>query len=784
MTLLPFRAAILACLASLTLATATVADDYTLTISDQTGLTGYKVYVMGFSTKSNLVLGPAGTLVAAGATVDSYPVGTGAGEIQAITLDTLTEFNGGRFYFFVVADTEPSGPSVPFGKQPPNPGTDPSYPPYSIVEITIPAPTGTAPNLVASNATIDVQTVDGFVFPITSGLNNLTTPGDIYGQPTDVPAVTRASIFTAYTTFMTAQGAAGTPYLDMVYNPNSIEGQAGGILNPGAYLTAQDSAGNFLNPGSSLHTVFDAALNTLFASSTLEIQGVASNPAGVAAQAYTVAPATVPYADTGIDLPALKFTGVTTPSDIFYIFNPVGVSVISDDAGNRIQGSIYNGTSTLTLDAHPGVPDPQVGMYVFGPGIPLDSSSRSSTTISEINGDQLTLWPPLNGSNPAANSDYSFSTQPELSSAGNSIKGTINNVTGLSRLVLDSAVSGLAVDMFVAGVGLSPVDGKSVTKISAIDGATLTLTPPLMGFNPATNSQYLFSKQPYVANILSPGQMVFGNTGFFGDSAVQIPSNAASQSVLASLENFFVAAINRGVGIADGALNPAPSMDKNGTSAFWGTQSNWYPGANGPDPAPVQNLFSLFMHVGDVSGTPIFLRPAGAVANARSQTMGSAYGFAYDENAGPVPPAPAGQPEVPSKFDGTVTPGSSVQITLGPWGMATPTPTPTATPTPTPMPTATPISPATATAIVQAQRDLRVVRKGIQKAKRVETGAVRKQTIQELKFVRRVAFAVIADPTNTQLVIILKQTVKAVKIKNPDRRAKKLKKLQKRFKRL
>ena len=48
--------------------------------------------------------------------------------------------------------------------------------------------------------------------------------------------------------------------------------------------------------------------------------------------------------------------------------------------------------------------------------------------------------------------------------------------------------------------------------------------------------------------------------------------------------------------------------------------------------------------------------------------MGAAYGFAFDENGGPVPPAPSGQPEVPSKFDQNVPVGASIQINFGPWG--------------------------------------------------------------------------------------------------------------------
>jgi len=570
----------LALAASVLIPSRAVDANYTISIMNATGLApaNYSIYVMGFSTGSNLVLGPTGTLVSqSSGTISSYPVGTGAGQISAITLDTLTEFNGGRFYFFVVANGQPA-PSVTFGQQPPNPGTNPSYPPYSIVEITVPAPVSG----VAQNATIDIQTVDGSVFPLTIGLNGLSTAGNIYGQPLNNSAVTRASILSAYDAFMQAQGSAGTPYADMVYLPNSINGQAGGILNPGAYLTAQDSSGNYLNLGSTLHTIFNADLNTLFASSTLQIQGVPSNPSGIPGQSYTVAPVTQTYPGTSVSLPALKFTGATD-SSIFYVFNPVGVSVLTNSSGAQITGSI--------------------------------------TTTG-----------------------------------------------GVTTLTLDSAVTGLQSGMFVSGAGLSPNgSGQSTTTISGINGNALTLSPPLGGGDPAPHSQYVFSKQPYVSLMLTPGQMVFGNAGFFADSSIQLTPNSAPASVLASIENYIVSALNRGVGVASGALNPAVTPGNNGTSAYWGTQANWYPAG------ATQNLFSLFMHTALAGGTPIFIRPAGATTNAQGQTMGSAYGFAYDENGGPVPPAPNG-PEVPSKFDGTVTPGSTIQLTLGAWTASTPAP--------------------------------------------------------------------------------------------------------------
>ena len=105
------------------------------------------------------------------------------------------------------------------------------------------------------------------------------------------------------------------------------------------------------------------------------------------------------------------------------------------------------------------------------------------------------------------------------------------------------------------------------------------------------------------------------------------------------------------------------------------------------------------MHAAEVtsSGTsyPIYIRPPGAELWPNTDTVifAAAYGFAYDEDAGPVPPAPANQPHVPSKFDGTVLIGSEVTLIVAPWvASASPTPTPVVTPTPAPGPAATPNS--------------------------------------------------------------------------------------------
>jgi hypothetical protein len=565
MTLRPLRLLVLAVALLVGTPNGALAATYTIPLTNNTGLdpTKYSIYAMGFSVASQLVMGQNGTFTTqSSGTISSYKVGTGAGELSQITLDTNTAFTGGRLYFFVVPAGS-QGPTVAYGTQPTNP-PDSTFPPYTIVEITVPA---------GLPATIDVQTVDGFIFPLTITLNNQTNVvGQQYGQPvytsSQAAPVNRADIFTAFASFMQSQGSAGQPYIPLTFGGSSFAGQAGGILNPGAYLTAIDPQNQYLHLDSPLNTVWNADLTTLFSTTTLRVQGAASGAGDsgpvIPPQSYTVAPVTQTYPGTNVSLSALKFTGETNASAVFYVFNPVGLSVLTNDTGGAITGTI-NGT-TLTLN---------------------------------------------------------------------------------------SPASALQQGMYVSGAGTNPT-----TKIAKVEGSVLTLNESLG--NPAPNSQYRFSKLPNLTMFQTPGQMVFANSGVFADNVVQFPPGTSSATVLGSLENFLVSALNRGVALNPTALNPGTA---GGTSAVWGDQRKWYP------TGATQNLFSLFMHVAQVAGTPIFFQPANAATwpNARGQTMGAAYGFAFDENGGPVPPAPVGQPEVPSKFDQNVPVGATIQITFGQW---------------------------------------------------------------------------------------------------------------------
>ena len=504
------------------------------------------------------------------------------------------------------------GPSLPMGTEPTNP---PNFPFITgIVEFTV----------TTGANTVDLQTVDGFTLPmtITAGSGNVNVTGKQYGQPvapSSSAVVTRAKIFDAYNAFMTAKGAAGAPYLGLVYDlPNGlvVDGQKGGILSPDLYLAATNSStGDYRNLTSSLDDLFNDQLSTLFSaaiSSTnfLSVQGVPSG--SIAAQTYTVTyNASVDYpAPSGVPLksgtnatiahPALTFAG--SKGSTFHIFSPIDLTALEDAAGNPLTGTItaVSGgppptTATLTLD-HP-LPDyVQNGWFVNGNGLFQGAGQNQ--------GEAITPW----------------------------------------------YVSSLSVDRKTVSLTYTGVNG-------SISGTAVTTT---------TASQYQFGKLPYISMMLTPGQMAFGNSGVFADSPLQYLNNSDGQTVLGNLEYQVVAAMNRGVLFAAGTQKPATA---GGTSEVWGTESGWYPLNTQP-----QNLFSLFMHVGEVDGTPIFFQPGNAVQiqGKSGPLMGSAYGFPFDENPAATTAVPH-PTQVPSKFDQNIGGGPSplptdIVVTFGAWG--------------------------------------------------------------------------------------------------------------------
>lgn len=249
-----------------------------------------------------------------------------------------------------------------------------------------------------------------------------------------------------------------------------------------------------------------------------------------------------------------------------------------------------------------------------------------------------------------------------MSYAGSSgtvpITGVLNNATLTFTNPLPAATNLLA-GMYVTGAGVDPNNTviQSINTTAAGITSVVLTGSILKGTTP--NAQFAFSKVPGM--FMTSGAMAFGNAGVF---AFAPGLNADQQAVALNIQNQLVSALNRGV------ANSAPTSGTPGyTSLYWGTQTNWYPATT------VQNLFSLFMHTATVAVTkpvaanvPIFIQAPNSTTCARGTTMGQAYGFAYDENAGPIPPAPTGQPEVPSKYDPLPVGTKGLTVTLGEWG--------------------------------------------------------------------------------------------------------------------
>ena len=495
------------------------------------------------------------------------------------------------------------GPSLPYGTEPTNP---PDFPFVSqFVEFTVTA----GPN------TVDLQTVDGFTLPmtITAGLANVNVVGKQYGQPIATPqqpanaVVTRGAIFDAFTAFMNKQGTAGQPYQSLPYllDNGLVDGQQGGILSPGLFLAATNATGDYKNLTSPLNTLFKDTLQSLFSPTTkMSVQGVSSGAGGIARQVYAVtykSKATYP-APAGVTLKSGTGEDITHPALEF-------------------KG---------TVDT----------FQMFDPAHLSEVSNALVGTISAVSG----VFP---------NQTATLSLSQALPADSFVEKGWFVNGNGLFQGKGDNQLNAIS-PWYVTSVSS---DSKTVelayTGVNGSVSGTAVTTP--------TASQYQFSKLPYIAMMLTPGQMAFGNSGVFADNALQYTKGSPAATVLGNLEYQVAAALNRGVLFASGAQGAS----NGGTSTVWFNDSGWYPLGT------TQNLFSLFMHVGQVSGVPIFFQPANAVQiqGQSGPNMGSAYGFPFDET-------PPGGSQVPSKFDGNIggsEPGAlpiDILVTFGPWGNA------------------------------------------------------------------------------------------------------------------
>ncbi|MCK6489166.1 MAG: hypothetical protein L6R48_12710 [Planctomycetes bacterium] len=200
------------------------------------------------------------------------------------------------------------------------------------------------------------------------------------------------------------------------------------------------------------------------------------------------------------------------------------------------------------------------------------------------------------------------------------------------------------------GMYLQPVFGAGVT--TTIQGITLGAGGVITAVTLSAAEDYTtdaairrFSKAP-LDYFASPGLMVFGCMGLMGTDKMGVPASpsAVDKDTVKGLQNQIVSALHRGVSHLRAAVGQT-------TTSVWNEQTSWYPQGQ------PQNLFSYFLHTGKAAGRAIFTFVGGSQPSQRGETMGMAYGFAYDEGE-----------LVPSEIKDSMLVGvQSMAITLGPW---------------------------------------------------------------------------------------------------------------------
>lgn len=362
---------------------------YTVSLIDSTNLgRGDTVFVLGYCTQYQKMLtilpgtttGVFSPVTADSGYVQSYALGS---EITEIQLSNTNPINGVRIYFFV-ADSSATyvdssnqtangnlgvyywnqGASVQQVQNPPQS----AYPPYNYIEPTFETDQGLF---------IDVSTVDGFFFPLSISAQD--SQGKQLGRIGQPSSMTGASIVAAYKPFINAyktEDPSVVSYLDLY---QEVDANQTVLYNPGLYLTTQSNG---------LDTVFNQALNTLFTDTSLKMS-IWQNGLGLGPSFdyFTVTPqSNVNFPNTNNTHDALMFQN---PDSTYYVFNPVGFSVISYEHVNtktnvktmrQIKGTVNNGVLTFTeplpLDA--GF---TIGMYVNSGG----GCTDKSTQITAIN---------------------------------------------------------------------------------------------------------------------------------------------------------------------------------------------------------------------------------------------------------------------------------------------------------------------------------------------------------------------------------------------------------------
>ncbi len=278
-------------------------------------------------------------------------------------------------------------------------------------------------------------------------------------------------------------------------------------MNPYDYLIETNAQNEFVNLSSSLNTVFDQALKTLFSNKKLSLQGVASDDDVIPADVYTVvSTGAQPYPGSAFSVPALQFKGQTT-GNVFNIFNPVGLTVYVNPKNQApITGTIVNTGLTFSspLPAKTLVPN----MYVQGAG-----TNPATTIVSLVKNKQgnitgATLNQTLGS--PAANSIYVFSKVPNLFfSSGAMVFGCVGVFADAKVQTADADQQAVLANLENQIVSALNRGVANLAPASGNPGHTSAYWNTETKWYPAGRPQNLFSLFMHTRCVGSPGTPIF-----------------------------------------------------------------------------------------------------------------------------------------------------------------------------------------------------------------------------------------------------------------------------------
>ncbi len=339
----------------------------TVNLVNNTGLSNMVVCAQGYSITSGNMFNSSGQLV---------PLSTGGLPGVAVpnggtgTLTVNQDMVSARFYYFVTdATTCASGKLIGSGGATTPPGAGPltGWPPFTLGE----------PDFDSANSqqVFDLSQVDSFGFPATAETQNTTAGYTRIGQPNN-PAITADVLVQAYQSHMTALGALGQPYLDLVLpNTSSYPAGTATIVNPHHYLSGSNGCPS--NVSSPLHTVFDAQLNEFFGRND-NVTVIKGNDPELTGNTQGTTPAGNPA--------SLVFTGTGGP---YTVYNPVGQTVYAN-GGVEITANWDPSTAgQLNFQTPMPADSLSVGMYVGGGnGLngPVPGPQSQIQSVHHVNG--------------------------------------------------------------------------------------------------------------------------------------------------------------------------------------------------------------------------------------------------------------------------------------------------------------------------------------------------------------------------------------------------------------